>query len=394
MTVMEINFKKKLLLVIAVAAVTLVGIRLTTSNAATPTASKEAEQGSLTSSVATINDSSASAGQAIKFGNVTSGKPVLAFYRGAPGSTDPGKAGSGIDLVSAWLGRNITMAIDFNPDATWTDIEGNNWQFGPWGTWVNAQPGRQLDFAVSPIPATGGTLAECATGAYNSHWTKLGQNLVSHQLSNTDVRFGWEMNGTWFRWSAVGKEASFIGCYQQFVTTMRAVPNSNFSYTWNPNGGGYTSTSISTMYPGDSYVDSIGVDTYDQSYAANTYPYPSPCDATCILTHQTNAWNSILSSQNAGLNSFVSFATAHNKPLVIPEWGVFTRADGHGGLDDPYYIQKMHDFINTATNRVAWYAYFDFNASDGDHRISQVPTNLVLPFPNSSTKFKALFANP
>ena len=47
-------------------------------------------------------------------------------------------------------------------------------------------------------------------------------------------------------------------------------------------------------------------------------------------------------------------AVAHGKQLSIPEWGVWGRADGHGGGDNPFYIAKMHEFMTDPANRVAY----------------------------------------
>jgi hypothetical protein len=317
--------------------------------------------------------------------------PTLAFYRGAPGGTnDANQAGKGIDQVSTWLGRDVLYGEDFEDISSWSGIEGPSWQLGSWGPWVNAKAGRNLILSVAPMPTSGGLLTDCASGAYNSHWKLLGQNLVANKLPNTYLRFGWEMNGSWYPWYAFnGNQSAFIGCYQQFVNTMRSVPGTNFKQVWNPNGG-WSGNDLSTIYPGDSYVDFIATDDYDQSWAANTYPYPSPCDSSCMLTHQQNAWNDILNAQGGGLNWFVNFAKTHGKPLGIGEWGLMNRSDGHGGLDDPYYVQQMTDFVNNTNNNVAWHVFFDFNGG-GALQVSPVPLTYATTAPNSQAKLKSLY---
>jgi len=319
--------------------------------------------------------------------------PQLAIYRGAAGDTSGNKAGSGIDKVSAWLGRDVLLGEDFNADANWADIEGQSWQLDDWGPWVNAKAGRNYIHSVSPFPSSGGSLSDCASGAYDYHWQKLGQNLVNNKLQNTYLRFGWEMNANFMRWSSFGKEAAFVGCTQKFVTAMRSVPGSNFKFAWNINGG-YSSDSIylSKIYPGNEFVDFIATDQYDQAYSANTYPYPSPCDSVCVATRQQNAWNEVLNSQGAGLKAVSAFAQSKGKPLAIGEWGVFNRPDGHGGLDNPYFVQKMAEWINDPVNNVAWHVYFDFNAPDGSHQLSPVPSTFVTEFPLSKEKFKSIYS--
>ena len=76
--------------------------------------------------------------------------------------------------------------------------------------------------------------------------------------------------------------------------------------------------------------------------------------------------------------------------MALPEWGVATRSDGHGGGDNSYYIQNMHDFIVNPANSVAFQAYFDVNASDGAHELS--PADGQTAFPNAAALFRKLFS--
>ena len=68
-----------------------------------------------------------------------------------------------------------------------------------------------------------------------------------------------------------------------------------------------------------------------------------------------------------GLQWLASFAPAHHKPAVIPEWGLTIRSDGHGLGDDPFYVAKMAQWIST--HDVAFTSYFDVDAPDGHHDI-------------------------
>jgi len=43
-----------------------------------------------------------------------------------------------------------------------------------------------------------------------------------------------------------------------------------------------------------------------------------------------------------GLDYWSSFARQHNKPLALVEWGVWNRGDGHGGGDNPSFIQVCY----------------------------------------------------
>jgi hypothetical protein len=67
-----------------------------------------------------------------------------------------------------------------------------------------------------------------------------------------------------------------------------------------------------------------------------------------------------------GLAFWSDFAKLHGKPMSLPEWGLWRRDDGHGGGDNPFFITKMHEFMNDPSNNVAYQGYFDFNTEDGD----------------------------
>ncbi|HVZ31895.1 MAG TPA: glycosyl hydrolase, partial [Polyangiaceae bacterium] len=319
-----------------------------------------------------------------------------------------------IDAAATWLGRNFDVALTYTGRDHWADVTGPDWQLSAWSRWINARPGRKLVCALSmlPGPANGAgpdgslgtsddvSLQKCSDGAYDSYWRALANNLVSYGLGQTILRVGWEFNGDWFPWAASGREAQFAGCFRQVVTVMRqAQPNAGFKFDWNPTEdiAQWSSSQIHAAWPGDAYVDYIGVDAYDTSWAANTYPYPANCDASCRLTRQTNAWNDM----SQGLYAMRDMATAHGKLLSIPEWGVWTRDDGHGGGEDPFYIGKMYDFIRAPESRVGYQIYFDVNWVDGSHQLSDVDGDgngttalrtFTTTFPDSAARFRALFA--
>jgi len=81
-----------------------------------------------------------------------------------------------------------------------------------------------------------------------------------------------------------------------------------------------------------------------------------------------------------GLDWFVSLAQQHQKPLAVAEWGLWAEGSGHGGGDDPSYIENMHDFF--AANDVAFADYFDASVNE------------IYPgtaFPTSLAKFQTRF---
>lgn len=295
-----------------------------------------------------------------------------------------------VDAFELWLGRSVQLAEAFEPRDTWDNIDGAAWQLSAWSQWVRAKPGRNLVLSVPMLPSTGGvSLAACAAGQYDVYWRNLANDLAYYGLHWAYLRLGWEMDGNWYAWGAPkgsGLEASFAGCFRRVVQTMRATqPANQWKFVWNPTATWTDPAWLDAAWPGDAYVDVVGIDLYDQSWVANTYPYPATCDSACRLARQQTAWT----SHAWYLQTMRNFAAAHGKPFAIPEWGIVSRSDGHGGGDNPYYVQKMYEFISDPTNLVQFSVLFDFNAPEANYHLSGLDGTTA--FPLAAAKFRELF---
>ncbi len=268
-----------------------------------------------------------------------------------------------------------TVASDYLPgNGGWADMDGSggslNWLLTPY-----RGSGYTLSLGVPILPTDSsgnavGTLAQGATGAFNSYCVTLAQTLVAGGQSNAYLRLGWEFDGSWMPWAATtpGAEASFASYFQQIVTAMRSVPGEQFRFVWNPDAGAFTQSgySVAAAYPGNAYVDVIGLDAYDQSWAVSLTP--------------TNAWSS---TTLPTLTAAQQFASSNGKPLAVPEWGVALRSDGHGLGDDPYYINQMAAWMQNSSNNVTYESYFDDNSGGVNSLITGGS------FPNSLAAFSA-----
>ncbi|NNM85874.1 MAG: hypothetical protein HKL96_09005 [Phycisphaerales bacterium] len=326
----------------------------------------------------------------------------LGVYRGSAGANGPAK----VNAFSQWMGRRTLWAEDFMDNSSWDSIAMPNWQTGPWEKWVAERAGRRLVLSVPMLPGpwdqsgpTAGTLglhhsvsfADGAKGDYDKYFKMLARNLVAHHLANAILRLGWEFNGGWYTWRAQGQSRLFITYWRRIVTTMRSVPGaSRLQFCWNPTVS-YVQFPAAQAWPGRKYVNYIGVDVYDQSWLRGTYPFPTHATPAIILLRQKAAWQGIYSG-NQGLLYWAGFAKQHRVALAIPEWGVDNRSDGHGGLDDPYFIRQMHKFMTDPAHHVAFDVYFDYRAPDGDHQLSPGLSGWRTQFPRSAAAFRKLFA--
>lgn len=256
---------------------------------------------------------------------------------GVMGGEDPGTE----QALAQSMGRQPGYAMAFLDGSSFQKMEDPSWFISQF-----QGSGYSMIWGVPILPSSGdNSLATGATGAYNQYFVTLAQGLVAGGQGSSIIRLGWEFNGSWFPWAATGQAANFIAYWRQIVTAMRSVPRANFKFEWNPTSGDQGAGNLADYYPGNSYVDLIGLDVYDISWGS----YPGA--AAEFTTLETEPY---------GLNWLASFAAQQGKPMTLPEWGLGWGASDNGapvsdpgtetsGGDDPTFINDMAGWI-TANN--------------------------------------------
>ena len=127
-----------------------------------------------------------------------------------------------------------------------------------------AHSGLRMVYGLPMFPDSCGiSRAACwnagAAGDYDSYFSQIARNLVNNGQGNAILRLGWEFNvPQGYAWYAGGYAPQFVRYWRDIVTAMRAVPGADFSFDWNPNIGA-TLSDLTSYYPGDAYVEAIGV---------------------------------------------------------------------------------------------------------------------------------------
>jgi hypothetical protein len=301
--------------------------------------------------------------------SLTAAAPTSAAHASSPGETVGVFRGavnkSGVAAWEAWLGRPAYRVVDFLARESWDKIAAPYWWVDGWS--ASAYKNRVV-YSVPMLPDTPSTLATGATGAYDVYYERLARLLIARGQGSATIRLGWEFNGDWYRWNAGTNPTAFVTYWRRIVNAMRRQPGAAFKFDWCTNLGRGT-VAPDRVYPGDAYVDYVGSDVYDHGWAPG---YKDP-----VLR-----WKNLV-DQPYGLRWQRDFARAHGKPLSFPEWGVVLRADGHGGGDNPYFIERMHNWI--ATNHVAYHAYFEVDMPGAPIRL------MTGQFPLAAAEFKRLF---
>lgn len=271
--------------------------------------------------------------------------PELAVYKGA--GCDGRKR---IATFEHWLGRPVDRVIDFLARDRWSSIFSSaQWISDCWKT----TPYR-LTISIPMLPAEpGATLAAGATGAYDDQFRRLARIFVANGQGDAVLRIGWEFNGGWYPWAAKRDPQAWVSLWRRIVTAMRGVPGARFRFDWNPTLG-WQQIPPDRLYPGDAYVDVIGLDVYNQTWEKTA-------------TTPEARWRDLM-DRAYGLRWHADFATRHGKPMSFPEWGTGTRPDGHGGGDDPLFVQNMSAWI--AGHDVLYHGYWDYPASDFNAELS------------------------
>ena len=227
------------------------------------------------------------------------------------------------------------------------------------------------------VPDKGESLmAACARGDYDQHWRDFGALMVAHGRGDSVVRLGWEMNEGSMAWRGLGTE-EYIACYRSAATAIRAA-NPRVVLDWTINAHNTPADlcdGLSTnCYPGDAYVDIIGIDNYDH------HPW-SPTKADFDRT----------AAAPEGLTWLYDFARARGKEFSVGEWGIMPTGDA--GRDNPDFIRWMHAWFTEHAEHLVYEAYFQrCDGTFSQSAILRPDDPACLPNTGSSNVYKELFS--
>jgi hypothetical protein len=184
-------------------------------------------------------------------------------------------------------------------------------------------------------------MAGCATGQFDALWRNFGRLMTDTGRADSIVRLGWEFNEPTMAWRGTDPSV-YIACFRHAATAIRTTnPKVLIDWTINAHHTPHAlCNGVSTnCYPGDAYVDIIGIDNYDH------HPW-SPTKAAFDRT----------ANRAEGLNWLLTFAKTHHKPFSVGEWGVVPTGDAK--RENPDFITWMHAWFAAHAPDLAYEAYF------------------------------------
>lgn len=186
-----------------------------------------------------------------------------------------------------------------------------------WEPWVPNGSAIQPDYRLSKLGKDGND----GFGEYIASWAA---GLAAYD-GPVYLRFAHEMNGSWYPWApgVNGNNAGDFKTAWQRVHTrlMDAIPagkQANIRWVWSPNIEFDGSTDLRDLYPGDDFVDWVGIDGYNWG-----------------TSRAGERWKSFSEVFGATLNRIQQVAP--NKPVMIAE----TASSEDGGNKDAWIEQAL-----------------------------------------------------
>ena len=189
------------------------------------------------------------------------------------------------------------------------------------------------------------------------------------------IRFAHEMNGDWYPWATAStggmrrnngnSPAMFCAMWKHVVSMFRAEGATNVKWVWSPNII-YTNQfndqrtqerDLFSMYPGDAYVDWIGVSVYNDG-----------------VKHEWRSFSSLFDS------TYNALAVLCAKPIMIAEMGVTEQGAPPGQTKASWLQQALMFDIPQRYKRVRMVTYFNRDKSkDGEanYRFDSSPASLA-----------------
>lgn len=160
------------------------------------------------------------------------------------------------------------------------------------------------------------------------------------------LRFAHEMNGNWYPWDgyhnggASQGPARFVSAWRHVHNIFKGAGADNVTWVWNVNAGSTPDedwNKADNYYPGDSYVDWIGIDGYNWGTSASWSSWQT--------------FNSVFSSIYSTLN-----AGHPDKPIMIGEM-----ACSEDGGDKAGWITDTFNCLKTSYSGIKCYNWFNIN---------------------------------
>lgn len=313
--------------------------------------------------------------RAIEVANLAAESATAPLSFGGQRSNLPWASGStGDETFGTWRGRAQDIHVIFSGRESWDSIR----RVPGFSTTRRYASRARVSLGLAMLTNDQrGNFAGCAAGINDEHIRAVARGLVANGAGNSVVRLGWEMNGKGFPWS-VGAFADltplYRDCFIRLATIIRAEAP-DVLIEWTPRRGTDPRLRLEALYPGDEYVDIIGLLYYDWWPA-------SP-------TEEAWARNMVQRDKHGGprgIGTWLEFAQDRGKPFAVAEWGIGKHLT-MDPFDNPVFIRKMFDFFRDNAADLAYESYFN----NLTHRLFTGEGKLLSASANSAATYLQLY---
>jgi hypothetical protein len=342
---------------------------------------------------------------------------VAGFDSGLPWSSGATPGTSSIASWGTMRNRNVDCTVVF-PGETLGDPLNSGWN-GEYATWPtngawNARLTNALaavDTVVITIPLMNYTdrddfahVATCPdtdelivahTAIANKINTAIGTRTVYLRLgheanagNNADVESRPDASPYRYPWHFLSQAgvfatpADYIAAWARIANLYKTIIGSTQAkLVWNLVWQHDTYLRLGRYYPGDSVVDVIGLDIYDNG---NFYVINS--DANWLRTLGDYAAG-VNGGSARGLDGVLAFANLHSKQVSLDEWAPLNGTDDTNPVNNSFFPGHLFSWLSSNASSIAFEAYFNSAAT---HQIA--PTAPRLPL--SRAAYIAAWAPP
>jgi hypothetical protein len=169
------------------------------------------------------------------------------------------------------------------------------------------------------------------------------------------LRFDWEMNGHWFPWHEGvngNQPGEFVTAWRHVHDIFASVGATNVTWVWCPNVEYSGATPLASVYPGNAYVDWVGLDGYNWGTNPN----------------KPDKWKTFSQVYRTSYQNIVS-SIAPGKPMMVGE----VASSEYGG-SKATWIKEMLAQIPTEYQQIRALLWFDKYDSSMDWPIETSST--------------------